>query len=58
MNTVYEKVAWHIFNWPHRETCLAEWKRIYGTAPFYFAGVSKINEFFDLVVEGLRLTNK
>lgn len=56
----YTKLARHIFNYPDRKMCLQEWKRIYLGAPSYDEGITKIHEFFNIVLktETKRLEDK
>lgn len=46
----YKILFKHIFNWPNRQMCIKEWKRLYFTAPFYAEGIEHINTFFNSVL--------
>lgn len=49
----YERVAMHIFKYPDREMCLAEWDKIFRYDPyngFYLKGRDEIKSFFNSVI--------
>jgi hypothetical protein len=46
----YERLAMHIFKYPDREMCLAEWDKIFYSAPYYSAGRKEIESFFNSVI--------
>ena len=46
----YERLAMHIFKYPDREMCLAEWDKIFYSAPYYRAGRKEIESFFNSVI--------
>lgn len=47
----YKILFRHIFNWPNREMCIKEWKRLYFGTPFYEEGITQINTFFNAVLK-------
>jgi hypothetical protein len=55
----YETLAMHIFKYPDREMCLAEWDKIFCSAPYYHTGRKQIEGFFNSVInsEINRLSN-
>lgn len=46
----YERLAMHIFKYPDREMCLAEWDKIFYSAPYYTEGKRQIEGFFNSVI--------
>jgi hypothetical protein len=46
----YGLLAMHIFKYPDREMCLAEWDKIFYSAPYHREGRQQIISFFNSVV--------